>query len=53
MNEEYIVTVNPKKINFMPENEVVEILQNVYTILSTTQFSVPLTGNSNECCLFR
>lgn len=42
MNEEYIVTVNPKKINFMPENEVVEILQNVYTILSTLQFSVPL-----------
>lgn len=42
MSEEYIVTLNPKKINFMPENEVVEILQNVYTILSTVKFEVPL-----------
>lgn len=42
MSEEYIVTLNPKKINFMPENEIVEILQNVYTILSTTKFTAPL-----------
>lgn len=42
MSEEFIVTLNPKKINFMPENEVVEVLQNVYTILSTMKFSVPL-----------
>lgn len=42
MSEEYIVTLNPKKINFMPENEVVEILQNVYTILSTLQYTAPL-----------
>lgn len=42
MNEEYIVTMNPKKINFMPENEIVEVLQNVYTILSTLKFTTPL-----------
>lgn len=42
MIDDYIVTLNPKKINFMPENEVVEVLQNVYTILSTMKFAVPL-----------
>lgn len=43
MNEqEFIVTLNPKEINFMPDNEIVEVLQNVYTILSTAQYSAPL-----------
>lgn len=42
MEKEYIVTVNPKKINYYPENEVIEVLQNVYTILSTMEYSVPL-----------
>lgn len=42
MDKEYIVTVNPKKINYFPENEVIEVLQNVYTILSTMEYSVPL-----------
>lgn len=42
MSQEYIVTLNPKKINFMPESEVVEILQNVYTILSTMRYTAPL-----------
>lgn len=30
------------RINFAPDNETVEILQNVYTIISTLKFSVPL-----------
>lgn len=42
MTEDYTVTLNPKEINFMPENETIEILQNVYTILSTLQYTVPL-----------
>lgn len=43
MNDEvFIVTLNPKEIDFMPANEVTEILQNVYTILSTLQYTTPL-----------
>lgn len=33
---------NTSNINFAPENEAFEILQNVRTILSTPKFSVPL-----------
>ena len=41
-NEEYLVTLNPKEIDFLPSNTIVEVLQNVYTILSTTKYSAPL-----------
>ena len=38
----YTVTSEFREINFSPENEIEEILQNVYTIISTLQYSVPL-----------
>ncbi|MEK4713481.1 hypothetical protein [Sporosarcina sp. FSL K6-5500] len=38
----YTVTMNPKEINFSPATVLEEIFQNVYTIISTTFFSVPL-----------
>lgn len=41
-NQEYLVTLNPKEIDFLPGNVIVEVLQNVYTILATTKYSVPL-----------
>ena len=42
MNDILVVTPNPSIINFAPATIVEEILQNVYTIVSTTYFSVPL-----------
>lgn len=42
MSELYTLTVNPSEVNFRPESVVVEILQNVNTIVATTKFSVPL-----------
>lgn len=39
---EYTVTGNTKTVNFYPDAEVEEILQNVRTILTTPKFSVPL-----------
>ena len=38
----YTVTSNFREINFHPENVLEEILQNVYTVISTLQYSVPL-----------
>ncbi len=38
----YTVTTNPTNINFAPATVVEEILQNVYTIVSTVIYSVPL-----------
>ena len=39
----YLVTANDKpKIDFAPENEVIEVLQNVRTILSTIKYEIPL-----------
>lgn len=37
----YTVTGDPKEINFAP-NLIEEIIQNVYTVLTTIQQSVPL-----------
>lgn len=37
----YTVTTEPKEINFSP-NLVEEILQNVYTVLTTLELTVPL-----------
>lgn len=42
MNVFEITNSNVNNINFAPENELLEILQNVRTILSTPKFSVPL-----------
>lgn len=30
------------RINFAPDNEIIEILQNVYTIITTLKFTVPM-----------
>lgn len=38
----YTVTSNPSVINFSPSTVIEEIFQNVYTIITTTIFSVPL-----------
>lgn len=35
-------SISLNNIDFAPENEILEILQNVKTILSTVKFSVPL-----------
>lgn len=42
MNVFEITNSNVNNINFAPKNELLEILQNVRTILSTPKFSVPL-----------
>jgi len=42
MNDSFIVTTYHKEIKFQPVNEIEEILQNVYTIMSTYKFTVPL-----------
>ena len=41
MNE-YEVLIAPSVINFAPQSELEEILQNVRTICSTPKFSVPM-----------
>lgn len=38
----YQVTTNPTEINFNPSTTAEEILQNVYTIISTAIYSAPL-----------
>lgn len=38
----YTITTEPREVNFHPTNVVEEILQNVYTILTTAEYSVPL-----------
>lgn len=42
MSEIYTVFTVPTAINFMPATVAEEILQNVYTIVTTHEFSVPL-----------
>lgn len=39
---EYVVLAKPDLVDFAPQTEAAEILQNVRTILSTPKFSVPL-----------
>ena len=39
---EYELLLTPMNVNFAPENEVVEILQNVITICMTQKYSVPM-----------
>ena len=39
---EYELLLAPSEVNFAPENEVIEILQNVATICSTQKYSVPM-----------
>ena len=41
MNE-YELLLMPIEVNFAPENEVVEVLQNVLTICMTQKYSVPM-----------
>lgn len=33
---------NPQKIDFAPQNTVLEVAQNVYTLLATSKYTVPL-----------
>ena len=33
---------NPQKIDFAPQNTVLEVAQNVYTLLATNKYTVPL-----------
>lgn len=42
MAKEYTVSGYTKAVNFYPDTEVEEIMQNVRTILTTPKFSVPL-----------
>ncbi|MBR0035331.1 MAG: hypothetical protein IJP54_06615 [Synergistaceae bacterium] len=39
---EYDVLLTPAKIDFAPQSELTEILQNVLTICTTMKYSVPL-----------
>ena len=39
---EYELFLTPGKVNFAPESEVIEILQNVLTICMTQKYSVPM-----------
>ena len=39
---EYELFLTPVQVNFAPENEVIEILQNVVTICMTQKYSVPM-----------
>lgn len=39
---EYDITMTLEKIDFAPTSRVVEIIQNVRTILSTSKYTVPL-----------
>ncbi|MBQ7154853.1 MAG: GPW/gp25 family protein [Synergistaceae bacterium] len=41
MND-YVLIINPGRINFAPDNLLEEIVQNVNTICSTPKFSVPM-----------
>ena len=42
MTNEYELLLMPQGVNFAPENEVIEILQNVLTICLTQKYSVPM-----------
>lgn len=37
--------VQPQKIDFAPSNLIVEVAQNIYNLLSTVKYSVPLDRN--------
>ena len=39
---EYTLYLTPSGVNFAPESEVIEILQNVLTICMTQKYSVPM-----------
>lgn len=41
-NQVFVLSLSNEGINFGPETEQKEILQNVRTIISTTKYSVPL-----------
>ena len=42
MSSLYELVLRPSAINFAPENEAEEILQNVKTLCSTIKYSVPM-----------
>lgn len=42
MTNEYELLLTPQGVKFAPENEVIEILQNVLTICLTQKYSVPM-----------